>query len=146
VTAMENIALWHERDISHSSTERIILPDASEIVFYMLKRMQGLIEGLNVYPKNMLANMAKTQNAIFSGSILLALIDKGFDRQKAYALSQEAAFCANQKNISMQEACLLNPEIKNVLSDKEIAACCDIKTQLKNVDFIFNKALKKKRR
>jgi adenylosuccinate lyase len=77
VTAMENIALWHERDISHSSTERIMMPDATIGLHYMLVRMQGLLSGLNVYPQNMQINLDKTKDVIFSGTLLLSLVDKG---------------------------------------------------------------------
>ncbi|MDR1952792.1 MAG: adenylosuccinate lyase [Elusimicrobiota bacterium] len=138
VTAMENIALWHERDISHSSTERIMLPDASEIIHYMILRMQTLISGLNVYPKNMLANIDKTKNIIFSGALLLSLIDKGISRQEAYAMVQKAAFKSRDEKISMIEACL-ETEIKNYLNKDEIKRDCDMNSQFKNINYIFSR-------
>ncbi|MDR1195152.1 MAG: adenylosuccinate lyase [Endomicrobium sp.] len=143
VTAMENIALWHERDISHSSTERIMLPDASITAHYMLKRMQGLIEGLNVYPENMQANLDKTKDIIFSGTLLLSLVDKGLSREAAYTMVQAAAFDARENKISFEEACLKSPEIKKRLSAAEIKRDCDIKSQYKNIDYIFKRAFKK---
>jgi adenylosuccinate lyase len=143
VTAMENIALWHERDISHSSTERIMLPDASITAHYMLKRMQGLIEGLNVYPENMQANLDKTKDIIFSGTLLLSLVDKGLSREAAYAIVQSAAFEARENKISFEEACLKSPEIKNRLTAAEIKRDCDIKSQYKNIDHIFKRTFRK---
>jgi adenylosuccinate lyase len=142
VTAMENITLWHERDISHSSTERIMLPDASLLIYYMLIRMQGLISGLNVYPENMLKNMDKTKNVIFSGSLLLSLVDKGITREKAYAMVQDAAFRSRQENISLKDACQ-GSEIKKYLTEAEIKKDCDLAGQFKNIDFLFGRAFKK---
>jgi adenylosuccinate lyase len=141
-TAMENIALWHERDISHSSTERIMLPDASEIIHYMLIRMQYLIEGLNVYPKNMQSNLDKTKDVIFSGTLLLSLVDKGLSREEAYIMVQSAAFDARENKISLEEACIKSADIKKYLSLAEIKRDCDIKLQYKNVDFLFKRAFK----
>jgi adenylosuccinate lyase len=143
VTAMENIALWHERDISHSSTERIMLPDASIIAHYMLARAQALIAGLNVYPKNMQANLDKTKDVIFSGALLLSLVDKGFSREDAYAMVQAAAFDARENKISFEEACLKNPEISKRLTGAQIKKACDIKSQFKNIDFIFGRVFGK---
>ncbi|MFA7073570.1 MAG: adenylosuccinate lyase [Endomicrobiaceae bacterium] len=144
VTAMENIALWHERDISHSSTERIMMPDATIGLHYMLKRMQGLLSGLNVYPENMQINLDKTKDVIFSGTLLLSLVDKGLTREKSYALMQKLAFEAREKRISLEEVALKNDEIKKYLSEKEIRRDCDIKTHFKNVDFIFKRVFKSK--
>lgn len=138
-TAMENIALWHERDISHSSTERIMLPDASIISHYMLTRMQILLSGLNVYPENMHANMDKTKNVIFSGMLLLSLVDKGMLREDAYVMAQAAAFDARDNKISLEEACLKSRDIKKYLSAKEIKKNCDLKSQFKNIDYIFKR-------
>jgi adenylosuccinate lyase len=98
MTAMENIALWHERDISHSSTERIMMPDASILLHYMLIRMQGMLANLNVYPENMQINLNKTKDVIFSGTLLLSLVDKGLTRENAYALMQKLAFEAREEN------------------------------------------------
>jgi adenylosuccinate lyase len=143
MTAMENIALWHERDISHSSTERIMLPDASEIIHYMLLRMQTLISGLNVYPKNMLANLNKSGDVIFSGSVLLSLVNKGLSREKGYALVQAAAFDARDNGGTFQDACLRNVEIGKCLSKAEILKDCDVRTQLGNINFIFGRVFGK---
>jgi adenylosuccinate lyase len=115
VTAMENIALWHERDISHSSTERIMFPDASVVLHYMLVRMQELLSGLNVHPKNMQLNMDKTKDIIFSGAVLLSLVDKGVSRENAYVMTQAAAFDAKDNKISFEEACFRSQDIKKYM-------------------------------
>ncbi|MCA6085058.1 adenylosuccinate lyase [Candidatus Endomicrobiellum agilis] len=138
-TAMENIALWHERDISHSSTERIMLPDASIVLHYMLVRMQTLLSGLNVYPENMQINLDKTKDVIFSGTLLLSLVDKGLSREAAYTLIQVAAFDARESRISLEEACLKNPDIKEYLTAEEIKKNCNVESQFKNVDYIFKR-------
>jgi adenylosuccinate lyase len=139
-TAMENIALWHERDISHSSAERIMLPDASIISHYMLIRMQTLLSGLNVYPENMQANIDKTKDVIFSGTLLLSLVDKGMTREDAYAVVQSAAFDVRDNKISLEEACLKSCDIKKYLSVEEIKSDCDVKSHFKNIDYIFKRA------
>lgn len=143
MTAMENIALWHERDISHSSTERIMMPDASILLHYMLIRMQGMLANLNVYPENMQLNLNKTKDVIFSGTLLLSLVDKGFTRENAYALMQKLAFEAREKQISLESVALENDEMKKYLSPKEIKRDCDLKSHFKSVDFIFKRAFKK---
>jgi len=142
LTAIENIALWHERDISHSSTERIMLPDASIILHYMLVRMQTLLSGLNVYPENMRINLDKTKDIIFSGTLLLSLVDKGILRENAYAIVQAVAFDARDNKISIEEACLRNHDIKKYLSVNEIRRDCDVNSQFKNIDHIFKRIFK----
>ncbi|GHT52238.1 adenylosuccinate lyase [Endomicrobiia bacterium] len=142
-TAMENIALWHERDISHSSTERIILPDASMVLHYMLIRMQVLLAGLNVYPKNMQTNLDKTKDVIFSGTLLLSLVDKGMSREAAYTMVQAAAFDARENKISLEHACLKSADIKKRLTVEEIRKDCDVKSQFKNIDYIFKRTFDK---
>lgn len=142
VTAMENIALWHERDISHSSTERIMLPDATMGLFYILKRMQGLLGGLNVYPENMKKNLNKTQDVICSGTLLLTLVDKGLTREQGYAIMQRLAFSAREKNVSLEEVALKDDEIRKYMNEKEIRRDCDLSPHFKNVDFIFKRVFK----
>lgn len=141
-TAMENIALWHERDISHSSTERIILPDASIAAHFILIRMQYLLSGLKVYPQNMQNNLDKTKDIVFSGSLLLSLVDKGLSREEGYALMQTAAFYAKENQISLEESCLKS-EISKYLTEAEIKENCNLKSQFKNIDFLFRRELKK---
>ena len=143
MTAMENIALWHERDISHSSTERIILPDATMSLFYIIKRMQYLLSGLNVYPENMKKNLNKTQDVICSGTLLLTLVDKGLTREQGYAIMQRLSFLAREKNISLEEVAIKDEEIRKYMSEKEIKRDCDIAPHFKNVDYIFKRVFKK---
>jgi len=139
VTAMENVALWHERDISHSSAERVILPDASIALDFMIERMNRILSGLQVYPLNMLKNLEKTQDVIFSGTLLLALVDKGLSREKAYELMQRAAFGAKENNISLERAVSLDKDITEYLTGKEIARSFDLKSHFKNISFIFKR-------
>ena len=139
-TAMENIALWHERDISHSSTERIIMPDASLALHYMLVRMQTMLSGLKVYPQNMLSNINKSKDLMFSGKLLLTLTGKGLSREAAYELVQNAAFKARDEKISFEQAALAG-EITKYLTKAEIKNILDLKSQFKNIDFIFKRAL-----
>jgi adenylosuccinate lyase len=143
VTAMENIALWHERDISHSSTERIMMPDASILLHYMLLRMQGMLANLNVYPENMLTNLNKTKDVIFSGTLLLSLVDKGLTRENSYALMQKLAFEAREKKVSLESVALANEEMKKYMSESEIKRDCDLNSHFKSVDFIFDRVFKK---
>jgi len=109
----------------------------------MLKRMQGLMEGLNVYPENMMANLNKTKDVIFSGTLLLSLVDKGLSREAAYAMVQAAAFEAREKKISLEEACLRSADVKKYLSATEIKRDCDLNQQYKNINYIFKRAFKK---
>jgi adenylosuccinate lyase len=139
ITAMENITLWHERDISHSSAERILLPDASIILHYILVKMRNLLIGLNVYPENMQNNLNKTKDLIFSGTLLFSLIVKGMSRESAYTMIQKAAFNAKNAKISLKESCLKNSEIKKYLTVNEIENNCNVENQFKNIDFIFKR-------
>ena len=143
-TALENIALWHERDISHSSAERIILPDASLALDFMIARMNYILSGLRVYPENMKANMAKSLDTIASGSLLLCLVDKGLKREDAYVLAQRAAFNAREKKVSFETAALKDKDIRKHLSESEIKKAFDIKTHYANVSYIFNRTLTKR--
>jgi adenylosuccinate lyase len=139
--AMENISLWHERDISHSSTERILLPDASIALHYMIVRMQYLLSGLNVKAQNMKLNLNKTMDVIFSGSILISLINKGMSRESAYSMVQKISFDAANEHISFEEACIKNSNLGKHLNIKEIKDNCDLTLQFKNIDYIIRRAL-----
>ncbi|MFC1501128.1 adenylosuccinate lyase [Elusimicrobiota bacterium] len=143
VAGLENIALWHERDISHSSAERVALPDSSILLDFMIARLSYVMSGLRVYPENMLANMSKSQSTIFSGTLLLYLVDKGLKREDAYALTQKAAFAAREKQISLEKAVLEDSEITKHLSLKEIKMAFNIKTHFANIPYIYKRALKK---
>lgn len=134
---LENVALWHERDISHSSVERVILPDSNILLDYMLKKAIRLIESLLVYPENMIKNMAITNGMIFSQAVLLALVLKGVTREKAYKMVQIPSMACWKSGESFLDVVLNDDEIRDYLSPDEIKSCFDLKIQLRNVDAIF---------
>lgn len=136
---LENVALWHERDISHSSTERVALADASITLDFMLARMNRLLSGLNVYPKNMLTNLGRFKDAIFSGTLLLALVHKGLTREQSYALVQKAAFEARDNRLKLEDCALRSNEIKKLLTPKEIKECFDINSHFKYIPKIYKR-------
>ena len=137
VTAYENVSLWHERDISHSSAERIILPDATIAIDYMLHRFAGVVKKLTVHPKNMARNIDKTFGVIFSQRVLLALIDKGMSREDAYGIVQPLAMEAWEEEKTFQMLLKQTPAVMELLTEDEVAACFDTTYHLKNVDMIF---------
>jgi adenylosuccinate lyase len=138
-TAYENVALWHERDISHSSAERIILPDATILLDYMLHRFTGIVKNLTVYPENMLRNMEKSLGLIYSQRILLALVDKGLSREEAYGLVQPRTMEAWERQVPFKELLLQDGRVTSHLSAEEIGACFDPAYHLKHVDLIFER-------
>ena len=139
---LENIVLWHERDISHSSSERIALPDASVLVDFMLSRMSQIIRGLKVYPENMAGNLNKFGGVIFSQQVLMRLIHKGIKRETAYEIVQDFAHDAwNRSDGNFKQMLLDSDEIRQHLSPEEIEACFDPSYHLKNIDFIFEQVL-----
>ncbi|OQX86421.1 adenylosuccinate lyase [candidate division KSB1 bacterium 4484_87] len=140
LAAMENIALWHERDISHSSVERVILPDSTILLNYMLHKMTDLIANLLVYPKNMQRNLNRTNGLIFSQAVLLALVRKGLLREKAYQLVQDRAMECWRIGKPFKELLLEDPEITKILQPKEIEKIFDYQYHLRNVEKIFEKA------
>ena len=137
-TAYENIALWHERDISHSSTERIVLPDATMLLDYMLARLMNILDNLVVYPENMLHNIGLTHGAIFAQRVMNALIEKGLVREQAYDLVQPVAMRTLMEGGQMQELLKTTPEVMQYLSAQEIDNCFTLDYYMKNVDYIFN--------
>ena len=137
--AMENVALWHERDISHSSVERIIIPDSTLALDYMLNKFIQVVAGLNVYPEHMLANLIKTRGLIFSQRVLLALMEKGLARPKAYDLVQRSAMHTWKEEIDFKDALLLDAQVLKVLSEKEIDKIFDLNYYLRNVNKIFKR-------
>jgi adenylosuccinate lyase len=139
VTAYENISLWHERDISHSSAERVILPDATIALNYMLNRFGAIIENLTVFPENMKRNIDRTYGVIFSQRVLLALIDKGLSREEAYDLVQPNAMEAWETETHFQELVKSEPRFTALLTNDEIEGCFDYTYHLKNVDLIFDR-------
>jgi len=139
ITAMENIALWHERDISHSSVERVIIPDATITLYYMLQKTIQILKGMVIYPDNMKKNLEKTQGLIFSQPVLLKLIEKGVSRELAYQLVQKNAMMVWQEGRDFVEILKNDPELKKYLSPEEIDRICNLEYRLKNVNYIFKR-------
>jgi adenylosuccinate lyase len=140
LAGMENVALWHERDISHSSVERVILPDSTILLDYMLNKFIKVIDGLLVYPQNMMVNLLKTKGLIFSQRTLLALMDKGLSRPKAYDLVQRAAMLTWKGSKDFKTNLLEDPEVKKYLSAKDLDRVFDLNFYLRHVNLIFRKA------
>ncbi|MDQ6861822.1 MAG: lyase family protein, partial [Verrucomicrobiota bacterium] len=137
VTALENVALWHERDISHSSAERIILPDGCVLLDYMLTKLRELVAGLQVYPENMKANLERTKGLYFSQSILLALTSAGAERKTAYEAVQRAAMRTWKGDRSFAENAKDEPAITEKLSPEQIDALCSLEVHFRHVDETF---------
>ena len=140
VAAMENVPLWHERDISHSSVERVIAPDATIALDFMLRRMTYVLGNLCVYPENMRRNLEKSGGTVYSEKILLALVSKGVARDTAYRMVQRHALKVGRAGGDMKRELLGDGEIRQYLSPKEIAAIWGVKHHLTNIDFIFRRA------
>lgn len=138
-TAYENVALWHERDISHSSAERVIIPDATTLLNYMLNRFAKIIENLTVFPEMMQKNMDHSLGLIYSQQVMLALIEKGLTREEAYDLVQPRAMEAWSRQISFYDLVLADSDVNAHLSPNEIKGCFDYNQHLKYVDFIFQR-------
>ncbi|MDY6881462.1 MAG: adenylosuccinate lyase [Desulfatiglans sp.] len=139
LAAMENMALWHERDISHSSVERVIGPDSTILVHYMVHRLGRIISGLVVHPEQMIENLNKTKGLIFSQQILIKLAEKGVERQKAYVMVQRNAMKVWEEGASFKEMILQDREIGEYLSLQEIEDLFDLDYHLKYVDQIFER-------
>lgn len=139
MASLENVALWHERDISHSSVERIIAPDSTILLDYMLNKMTSLIKNLLVYPENMKKNLELTQGLIFSQRVLLELVQKGISREEAYRLVQRHAMKTWRGEGTFREFLSKDPEITQYLSEKDLAACFDLNYHLKHVDTLFHR-------
>ncbi len=140
IVGMENIPLWHERDISHSSTERISFPDACIALDYMLKKFNWLISNLTVYPENMKRNLNLLRGLIFSQRVLLLLIEKGgLTREEAYAIVQENAMKVWNENRNFKDLLKEDGRVRKVLTDKEIDEVFDISYHTKHVDYIFKR-------
>lgn len=140
--ALENMPLWHERDISHSSVERVIGPDSTILTHYMLRKMTNMMERLIVYPENMMCNLEKTEGLIFSQSVLLALVDKGITREEAYNLVQKNAMQSWTKGKDFLTLLKKDKKIGALLKKNEIEKIFNLKAQFKNVDIIFKRIFK----
>lgn len=140
VAALENVALWHERDISHSSVERMIMPDSCTLIHFMLHEITHLVKHLQVYPENMERNMNVYGGVIFSQRVLLALVEKGMSRDDAYRVVQSCAHTAwNKPDGNFRELISNAPTINSYLSPDEIAMCFDPQEHLKNLDHIYQR-------
>ncbi len=142
IAAMENVALWHERDISHSSVERIIGPDSTILLDYMLNRLSNILENLTVYPQNMERNLSLTGGLFFSQRVLLALIQKGLSREEAYTMVQRNAMKVWTNGGHLKDRLQEDPEITRYLSSEELDTLFDISYYVRHVDTIFRRVFK----
>jgi adenylosuccinate lyase len=136
---MENVALWHERDISHSSVERVIIPDSTTLMDYMLNKMIYLFENLFIYPDNMLKNLNKTGGLIFSQEVLLALIKKGATREDAYAMVQRNAMQVWEEQLDFKTLLKGDSEIMSLLDENEIDNLFDLNKVMININKIYKR-------
>jgi len=139
LAALEDIPLWHERDISHSSVERVIAPDATILLDFMLARFTGLMERLVVYPERMLANIALTRGLIFSQMVLLKLIERGMSREKAYAVVQRSAMDSWTKDLDFRELLEADGEVMSFLKTADLDAVFRVENFLRQIDFIYER-------
>jgi adenylosuccinate lyase len=145
VAALEDIALWHERDISHSSVERVIGPDATILLDFMLSRFTGLIDQLVIYPEKMLDNLNMTKGVIFSQMVLLKLIEKGITREEAYAIVQRNAMRSWQEGVEFRDLLRQDGEVMSRLNEDDLARVFQVGNFLKQIDFIFNRVFGEQR-
>ncbi len=139
LSALENVSLWHERDISHSSVERMVCPDATTVLDFMLQRFAGLVEALSVYPERMRANIDLLGGVVNSQRLLLELARRGFDRQRAYVIVQRNAMRTYEEGVDFKTALLADPELTRVLSIEDVEACFSPEYHLRHVDRIFQR-------
>ena len=139
VAAFENIALWHERDISHSSVERVILPDSFCALDHMIRRLTGIVRGLVVYPDRMLANLQRSRGVVFSGTVLLELARRGLSREEAYTWVQRNAMRSHDERLDFKELLTEDQDVTRVMSREDIDTVFDLSVQLRHVDAIFGR-------
>ena len=139
LTGYEDVPLWHERDISHSSAERIIAPDATELLDYMLNRFGRILKNLTVFPENMKKNIWLTNGVIFSQRFMLKLIEKGWTREKAYDTVQPQAIKAWEENLNFRDLMEAEPSVTEALTKEEIDDCFDPYYHVRNVDEIYRR-------
>jgi len=140
--AFENIALWHERDISHSSVERVILPDSFIALDHMLRRFTRIVKGMVVYPERMLENLSRSRGVVFSGTLLLEFAKRGVSREQAYEWVQRNAMRAFHEQRDFKSLILADPDIMKALTPAEVEKAFDLKDQLRNVDAIMDRVFK----
>ncbi len=133
----ENVALWHERDISHSSVERVIIPDSTTLVDYMLQKTANLIDTMFVYPERMKLNLESTGGLVFSGQLLLDLVEDGVSREDAYRVVQRNAMRAWKEGLNFRELVFSDPDITGRVPREQIERAFDLKRHLRNIDKIF---------
>jgi adenylosuccinate lyase len=139
IAALENVPLWHERDISHSSVERVIMPDSTILLNYMLVTLRKLVDGLLVYPENMERNLGLTKGLYFSQSVLLELTRRGLERRAAYEAVQRAAMKTWQGDISLQANLAAEPDVATVLTRDEIDRLCSLEIHFQHVEETFRR-------
>jgi adenylosuccinate lyase len=139
VTSMENIALWHERDISHSSTERIVFPDATLVLDYMLSIFTGVMDRLTVFPEHMKENLERSYGLVFSQRVLLALIETGISRQEAYAIVQRNAMKAWKERTAFLDLLLADPDVTSRLREEDLRGLFDYTFYLTNIGATFER-------
>ncbi len=145
IAAMENIALWHERDISHSSVERIIIPDSAILIDYMLARLTRLIDGLMVYPANMKRNLELSRGLFYSESVMLELVKKGLTRETAYKYVQRSAMDVWKRGGDFKQRLMEDADIKKHMRPEDLEDCFDLKHHLRRIDYIFKRVFNKKK-
>jgi adenylosuccinate lyase len=141
-SALENMALWHERDISNSSVERIVLPDSTSALHFMLHRMAGLVSSLRVFPERVRANLELTQGLVFSGALLLVLAESGLAREDAYRLVQQHAMDTWEKGGDFRDRILADPAIVDNVSKEEVERAFSLDHALRHVDAIYRRTLR----
>ena len=139
MAGLENVALWHERDISHSSVERVIFPDSFCTLDHMVRRLTGIIRDLVVHPDRMLANLALSRGVVFSGTVLLELARRGISREEAYTWVQRNAMRSHEDNLEFKTLLLEDADVMNVMTPEEIETVFGLKVQLRHVDAIFQR-------
>jgi adenylosuccinate lyase len=137
--AFENVALWHERDISHSSVERVILPDSFIALDHMLRRMTRIVRGMVIYPERMRENLGRSRGVVFSGTVLLELAKKGVSREQAYEWVQRNAMRSFHEEKDFKDLLLADPDVTQALSHAEIELAFDLHEQFRHVDHVFNR-------
>ena len=139
VAALENIALWHERDISHSSVERVILPDSFCALDHMVRRFTGIVRDLVVHPDRMLANLQRSRGVVFSGTVLLELARRGLSREEAYTWVQRNAMRSHDEHLDFRELLAEDQDVTRVMSRQDLDTVFDLSAQLRHVDAIFER-------
>jgi adenylosuccinate lyase len=145
MAALENVALWHERDISHSSVERVILPDSFIALDHMLRRFTRIVDGMVVYPERMRENLERSRGVVFSGTVLLELARRGISRERAYELMQRNAMRSFHEQRDFKALLLADPDVTSLLPPEEIEKAFDLGVQLRNVDTVFDRVFTQER-